>query len=56
MTNEPFQFKNSEKNFGEANVAKLLSKMRGYVMKYSDVALNNVVKTWNTKVLNVSCV
>jgi hypothetical protein len=27
--------------------------VRGYVMKYSDVPLNDTVKTWNTKILQV---
>ena len=36
----------------EAMYARL-TPVRGYVMKYSDVTLNETIKGWNTKLLNV---
>lgn len=63
LTSNPYQFKNSEKEFSERNIAKLLTKCkspasnnlvdRGYYMKYSDVRMHDNIKRWNVKVLSV---
>lgn len=53
LTDNPYQFRSSEKNFKERNIAKLLTKYRGFSMKFTDVKLNNEIKRWNIKVLNI---
>jgi len=50
LTDQKWQFKDSGKIFGEENIAKLLTKIRGYYMTFGDVQINDTIKSWNTKV------
>lgn len=54
LTDHKWQFKDSGKTFGEENIAKLLTKIRGYYMTFGDVTINETIKSWNTKTLSIS--
>ena len=49
----PYQFKGVEEIWGDANIAKLFKRVRGYLLTYTDIPLHPIVQKWNVRILRI---